>query len=58
VFRGAVENGQTKVARVELICSIKRMGETSEEIVGLKIGGTSVASRTVGPLDKFVASQA
>ena len=33
------------------------MGETSKEVVSSKIDGTSMASRTVCPLDKFVAPQ-
>ena len=46
-----------KVAKVELIRSIGRIGATSEEVVSPKIDGKSVAFRTAGPFDKFVAPQ-
>ena len=42
---------------MELIRSIGRMGETSKEVVSSEIDGNSMASRTVCPLDKFVAPQ-
>ena len=46
-----------KVAKVELIHRIGRIDETSEEVVSPEIDGNSVASKTAGPLDKFVAPQ-
>ena len=46
-----------KVAKVELIHSIGRMSETSEEVVSLGIDENSLASRTAGQLDNFVAPQ-